>query len=425
MKVDLKNTMIKVTFICLVMFCFTSIFSLLSARLNNPIIKLWKEIIVVLYYFMTIFYVFLARKSTLKKIVVCVFLPAFIIVLYLITALGNPLILVFYQVKSDLIPFFFVVGLIAVIDDSKDAFLVYYKLVKTLIIVGVINFALIIIQKIFTEWFMLFLQIDDFNNSSRGSGLRLDNVNESLRAMGSFTTFIASGTLMVICFILVNEVKLYKRWLRLSLSVMFLAGAIATTYKTAIIGIALYLLIKLIIYFFQGNRGIKNTTIIIYTICVFFSTCFAFNNYFLYNQLKNTSVHDLAYSSIYIRVKQHSDILWDVEKSNLITGVGIGVNGTEGPDGFKSSSKALDSTYVNILSNYGLLGVIVYLSILFTIMLTITAREQSVGENTALMLLLYHLSIEFFTNNILMNFPLNLFFYIFVAFPIFYKDIKK
>ncbi|HDS2212081.1 TPA: hypothetical protein QIC36_004576, partial [Klebsiella aerogenes] len=269
MKVDLKNTMIKVTFICLVMFCFTSIFSLLSARLNNPIIKLWKEIIVVLYYFMTIFYVFLARKSTLKKIVVCVFLPAFIIVLYLITALGNPLILVFYQVKSDLIPFFFVVGLIAVIDDSKDAFLVYYKLVKTLIIVGVINFALIIIQKIFTEWFMLFLQIDDFNNSSRGSGLRLDNVNESLRAMGSFTTFIASGTLMVICFILVNEVKLYKRWLRLSLSVMFLAGAIATTYKTAIIGIALYLLIKLIIYFFQGNRGIKNTTIIIYTICVF------------------------------------------------------------------------------------------------------------------------------------------------------------
>lgn len=102
---------------------------------------------------------------------------------------------------------------------------------------------------------MLFLQIDDFNNSSRGSGLRLDNVNESLRAMGSFTTFIASGTLMVICFILVNEVKLYKRWLRLSLSVMFLAGAIATTYKTAIIGIALYLLIKLIIYFFKVIEG--------------------------------------------------------------------------------------------------------------------------------------------------------------------------
>lgn len=135
--------------------------------------------------------------------------------------------------------------------------MVYYKLVKTLIIVGVINFALIIIQKIFTEWFMLFLQIDDFNNSSRGSGLRLDNVNESLRAMGSFTTFIASGTLMVICFILVNEVKLYKRWLRLSLSVMFLAGAIATTYKTAIIGIALYLLIKLIIYFFKVIEGSK------------------------------------------------------------------------------------------------------------------------------------------------------------------------
>lgn len=423
MRVNIRQNLIRITCICIFLFCFTSIFSLLSVRLDNPIIKLWKEMIVIFYYLLSIFYMICCRKVSYKKLFIIIFSPAFVFVFYVATTLNDPLILVFYQMKSDLVPLLFVLGVVAIINSYAEAEELYYKLIKIILIVGCINVVLIVIQKIFTEWFMIFLQIDDFNNSSRDSGLRLDNVNDSLRAMGSFTSFIASGTLMVLCFIIVNEVKKIKLKTRLILSAMFLSAAIATTYKTAIIGISIYLILKVVLgVFTKGGGTIRNTIVIAYTVIVFTVSAFCFNDYFLYNQLKNTTFHDSAYGSIYIRVKQHNDIFESVEKGNILTGAGIGTNGTEGPKGFKSNSKALDSTYINILSNYGLLGVIIYLAILFFLILYLSIKKNPLGANVSIMLLLYHLDIEFFTNNILMDFPLNLFFYLLIAFSIFYSQ---
>lgn len=422
MRVNIRQSLTKVTYICIFIFCFTSVFSLISARLDNAIIKLWKEIIVILYYMASVFYMMTSNRISYKKIFIVVFCPAFIILFYVVTSINDPLVLVFYQMKSDLIPFLFVLGVIAIIRTNSEAEEIYYKILKIILAVGCINVILIIVQKIFTEWFMIFLQIDDFNNSSRDSGLRLDNVNDSLRAMGTFTSFIASGTLMALCFIIVNELKQIKLRTRIVLSIVFLGAAIATTYKTAIIGIMLYLILKMtVVLFSRGGKAVKNSIIIVYTLAVFFMTAFCFNDYSIYNQLKNTSFHDAAYSSIYIRVKQHNDIFESVERGNILTGAGIGVNGTEGPQGFKSNSKALDSTYINVFSNYGLLGVIFYLTVLFLLMCYLSVKKTPLGANLALMLLLYHLGIEFFTNNILMDFPLNLFFYLLIAFPLFYS----
>ncbi|HCC6254203.1 TPA: hypothetical protein N2985_005627, partial [Klebsiella pneumoniae] len=135
---------------------------------------------------------------------------------------------------------------------------------------------------------------------------------------------------------------------------------------------------------------------------------------------KNTSLHKAAYSSIYVRVLQHDDILADVEKESLLTGVGVGVNGTQGPPELKYSSKALDSTYVNLLSNYGLLGLSFYL-LFFLFLMFKNIFMGGVGDLLASFLIFFHIGIEFFANNILMNFPLNIYISIFLFFSLFYR----
>ncbi|MEQ5972476.1 O-antigen ligase family protein [Serratia liquefaciens] len=424
MKQNTKKIMVTFTTVCFFIFCFTSIFSLVAARLDNPALKLWKEVLVIIYYLLSVFFILLRGKIKVVNLILGIIIPAFILTTYVISSLGDELALVLYQFKSDFIPFFFVLGLVNVFLSFDDGLELYRKLCKTLIIVGIINIGVIIVQKVFTEWFMVFLQVDEFNNSSRGSGLRLDNVSDNLRAMGTLTSFIGSGTLMVLCFFVTLESGVVSKKIKIILATAFLAGAIATLYKTAIIGIAAYTIIKLFLIFLRVDRKLERVIWGGASVTVFFVSMFVFNSYFVYDQVKNTSLHDSAYSSIFIRVQQHNDIFNDVEKNSLLTGVGIGTNGTEGPSGLKQASKALDSTYVNVLSNYGLLGVIVYLVVYLTIMLNIIAKP-GIGTNLALVLLFYHLGIEFFTNNILMNFPLNLFFYIFIYLSLYYKNSQS
>ncbi|WP_107227466.1 hypothetical protein [Serratia sp. Nf2] len=421
MKQNTKKIMVMLTTVCFFVFCFTSVFSLVAARLDNPIVKLWKEVLVLIYYVFSVFLALIRGRLKLSTLILVVIAPAFILTVYIITSLGDDLTLVMYQIKNDFIPFFFVLGLMNIFITFDEGATLYKKLCKTLLIVGVINLGVIVVQKIFTEWFMIFLQVDEFNNSSRGSGLRLDNVSDSLRAMGTLTSFIGSGTLMAICFFITLESGIVNKKLKPILAGLFLAGAVATLYKTAVIGIAIYCVIKLTMVVIRVD--VKLTRVIWggATAIIFFIMLFVFNDYYVYDQMKNTRFHDAAYSSIYVRVLQHDNIFNDVEKDSLLTGVGIGVNGTEGPSGLKVASKALDSTYINLLSNYGLIGVLLYLTIYILIMLRVVIKP-GIGATLTLSLLFYHLGIEFFTNNILMNFPLNLFFYIFIYISLFYRS---
>ena len=415
--------MVMLTTACFFIFCFTSVFSLVAARLDNPIVKLWKEVLVLIYYVFSVSLALIRGRLKLSTLILVVIAPAFVLTVYIITSLGDDLTLVMYQIKNDFIPFFFVLGLMNIFLTFDEGTTLYNKLCKTLLIVGVINLCVIVVQKIFTEWFMIFLQVDEFNNSSRGSGLRLDNVSDSLRAMGTLTSFIGSGTLMAICFFITLESGIVNKKIKPILAGLFFAGAVATLYKTAVIGIAIYCAVKLTMVVLRVDVNLARIIWGGATTVIFFIMLFVFNDYYVYDQMKNTRFHDAAYSSIYVRVLQHDNIFTDVEKDSLLTGVGIGVNGTEGPSGLKVASKALDSTYINLLSNYGLIGVLLYLSTYILIMLRVVIKP-GVGATLTLSLLFYHLGIEFFTNNILMNFPLNLFFYIFIYISLFYRGEK-
>ncbi|WP_396265941.1 hypothetical protein [Klebsiella pneumoniae] len=269
-------------------------------------------------------------------------------------------ILVFYQFKTDIIPFLFPFAMYCIIETQEQAHKIYRGLCNVFIFIGITNAIFVFIERIFTTWFLVFLEIDNLNNQSGKSGLRLDNTSDGLRAMGTMTSFINSGTLMILSIFILLESGIFNKKKKILLLPLFIAGAIATTYKTAMVTLLLYLPIKIIFILIKTN-GAKKMFLAIYTLLCFSIMGAVFNSSYLYDKFKNTSLHKAAYSSIYVRVLQHDDILADVEKESLLTGVGVGVNGTQGPPELKYSSKALDSTYVNLLSNYGLLGLSFYL----------------------------------------------------------------
>ena len=230
---------------------------------------------------------------------------------------------------------------------------------------------------------------------------------------------------MVYCIFIVLESGFYSKTKKVIYSALFVAAAIMTTYKTGMVALALYIPIKIVLFFVKGKVS-KKLAIALYTIIIFAVMAFSFNSLFLYNKIKNTTLQDAAYNSIYLRVIQHQDILKDVERESLLTGVGVGVNGTQGPPEIKSkySSKPLDSGYVSLLSNYGLLGVTLYL-IVFLILLIKFVFTDVIGDMLACTLIFYHIGVEFFANNMLANFPLNVYFSVLVGFAFFYKKTKS
>lgn len=421
---DGNNKMIRVMYIMIVAFAFTSVFSLIAVKTDNQLIKLWKEILVILFYICSVFSLISKKIVGKTAFILAIFIPVYTTVVYFLTSLGDNTTLVFYQYKNDLIPFLFCLGAYCIIDVAQVG-KVYEKVCKILVTLGIINIAFILIQSMFTAWFLVFLQIDDFNNQSGASGLRLDNTNGNIRAMGTMTSFIGSGTFMILCIFILLESKVFNKKTKTILLPIFLVGALITTYKTVMIALVIYIPLRLILFFVRGNTN-RKAIIGVVTFLTFIVMAFCFNNTFLYDKLNGTSLKDAAYGSVYIRVIQHQDILKDVEKVSLFTGVGIGVNGTEGPKDVKSrySSKALDSTYVNLLSNYGLIGVLTYL-LIFTGIFLKSIFIGGLGDELTCFIVFYHIGVEFFANNMLMNFPVNLYFSLFILFTLFYKTQKE
>jgi hypothetical protein len=409
----------------LVLFACTSISSLLAVKIDFMLLKIWKEIAVIGCYIVCVITLILKRKINKKILILSVLLPVYVMAIYILTSLDDNRTLVFYKMKSDIVPFLFPLAFFCLIDNNYQANDVYRKICKILVWIGVINSFLIFVQRMFSSWFLVFLQIDDMNNQAGASGLRLDNVDSGLRAMGSMTTFINSGTLMIFCIFIVMESGFFNRFQKMIYFILFTIAVVMTTYKTAMVALSLYIPIKFILMFVRGNIN-KKIFIGMFTFIVFIVMTISFNSMFVYNKIKDTKLRDAAYNSIYLRVAQHQNIFNDVQSKSLLTGVGVGVNGTQGPPEVKSkySSKPLDSGYISLLSNYGLLGVTVYL-IIFLIVLIVCVFRDCLGDMLACFLIFFHVGVEFFANNMLANFPLNVYFSVLIGFSLLYRKEKE
>ncbi|QJW56703.1 hypothetical protein HL670_03600 [Serratia plymuthica] len=405
------NKLQSLAVIFLFLFTFSGVFSIVAVKIDNPLIKLWKEILIIVLFTGCTLFVFMKRSINIRKILLLfIFLLPFLVI-YLLLTLDSNRLLVAYQIKNDVVPFLFVAAVSFVVNSRESKEHIYLKMIKVIIITGLINAVFVFFESAFSTLFMSVLAIDDFNNAGGASGVRLDNTSWGLRAMGTMTSFINSGTLTFFSIVCLLETKLYGGWKKLVMFAVLLAAMVLTTYKTTLLAIVLYFAVKAVYTLFRRVRGSK----MIYffaTIMVFASMTYVFNSMDVYNKIAPTSFKEVAYNSIYLRVLQHADILRDMEgRDEFYSGLGVGVNGTSGPsEDLKVNSKALDSTYIYIMSNYGFIGVLIYVATALTILLYLCLQGRE-NDNIAIVMLFYALSIEFFTNNIFANFPCNLIMY--------------
>lgn len=410
----------KIALLSIFAFTFSGVVSLISVKFDNAILRIWKEVIILVVLMLAIANAFLRKNVPLTKLIsfVLVLGPCFL--LYLLFSINTNKLLVAYQIKNDIVPLLFVFSLYFILGIQSDRKDFYNSIIRLIVITAVINSMFIYMESMFPDSFMTLLQIEDLNNSGGKSGVRLDNALGGLRAMGTMVSFINSGTLTFFGIVCVLESGFYSFMKKIILVAVITSALIMTTYKTAMTALVIYFTIKAIYTIFKKLNGAKMIYLVA-TVFTFMIMAYVFNSFTVYNSLSSTEYKKVAYNSIYLRTLQHRDIVGEMEQNDsFYTGLGIGTHGTMGPDKkLKLTSKPLDSTYIYLMSNYGFIGTVLYVCTLFVLMLYFCMQNNRF-DNISIVLLLYTLGVEFFINNIFANFPCNLIFYsvIFVSLSI-------
>jgi hypothetical protein len=385
----------------LIFFSFFSIFfALLSSFFEMDAIRLWKELLVIT----IILFTFLSyyKMNLLKGFFIYLIILFFIINLFISDNIFN----VVYQFKLDLLLFIFAISSYYFFQKIErkvlESFL--YSMVKIIILLGFLHALSSIFEGIFFDNFIAMLGIEDGDWGTHG-GLKIITTFGHLRAPGLTTGFVQAGTLILLSWVLFlyyNDILFnLTRFSKLIIGMVFFYGLVSTTYKTALLG---FFLISL--FYFIDRVNIRNKLFFyaLFSIAIFILFFSSSISYWLYELLRPYN-ESLVYNSIYLRVKFHYDVFVQVENIiDLLFGVGYGVNGTFGTkDGV--DSVPLDSTFIYIFSNYGMVGVLTFL--LSSLGLIFKLKGNNSLERPLFFYLFYIVTLEFFFNNVITNFPLN------------------
>lgn len=400
---------------------FTGLISYLAVLYDAKIFKLWKEIYVIFFIVCFILTIY-KKKITFQESILFLVTGAFycIYISYNILA-GIPQLLIFYQIKNDVIVIFFALILYSYLNQYNRLSLedISRRIVKYIIYLGLINAVFGVLQELFYETFLNFV---DFNGAWGASiGIMLFISNDTLRPIGLQMGFVPYATLCLLTLILVCENKLYiiqgkKRYIIIA----FLSFAVLYShYITATLGWIIYFLFYIIrsamnsLHF--SKKDSEHIIYILYGI-LFIFMFFATNDYTIHN-FASEFFPEKANTSIGPRVMTHLQILDDIFSNWTSTffGAGFGIYGAYTLDTSALSSAigsvATDSTYSYLLGNYGFVTTLLYI-FLFVVMIYKNGVYDYFGVKT---MLLYALTIELFFNNLISDFPINYLLIILVA----------
>lgn len=179
-----------------------------------------------------------------------------------------------------------------------------------------------------------------------------------------------------------------------------MTGLYCTTYKTGLLGLFFFLVFMTI----RQLSKKKNNLLILFSGLLLFTLHFvSYNTLIVYNFFKDI-FPIAAERSIKPRIEQNTAIYENMGSIyNFLFGNGYGKNGTFGLDKTKYFADVLplDSSYIYLLSNYGILFVIAF--VLFLVYFSV--KYIRFDHFNMIFFLLYFLSIEFFVNNIFLNTP--------------------
>lgn len=388
----------------------TGVISYTSVQMDIQLLKVWKEVFVLLLVF---FFAASSRLIYLNRIqLLILFALTYMLLIGIYSVfVGVPVFLIMYQWKSDLLMLLFLSYLILYLDSlSDERVLRCVKIViKVLLVVGFINSVCVIMEAFFTEAFFSLIGVS-LGAWGNDSGVRIITSGGLLRPIGLQMGFVQVGTLCLINFCILCENKVYRcnGLLRYFLMSMAFISILLANYFNALLGLLVYFFFKIEKYFCSIILGkVVNIDSIIYITCAILF-CFFFyitNSLDLYWIFENFSPNK-AYSSIYLRVVQHWDICGMMsEVYQFLFGLGINLNGTYGID--KASlanivAISTDSTYIYILSSYGVIG---FLGMVTMMCYFVKVSRRSItGVH---FLLLYILVVSMFFNSCMGDFPSN------------------
>lgn len=392
-------------------FVLLSFFSGIPVYLSNiidlKILRLWKE----LFMLVTMLGAFLIVPKNEYKKNLKLLIPIVIFwILILINSIGVNKTVILYQFKLDLTLVLYSIGIYLFFKYSKNNNIVNMqkKILCIIVIGGIVNSLFIIFQHYFPKEFLNLIGVK-FGNWGSNTGIRIITSKENIRAVGFLTGFVQAGTTMLLCIVLLyenrNKLKINK-YLIFAILGLYTAALVFTTYKNGMLGLLFYIYLKII----ELIKNKKYYNILLYgsTILIVVIMFLATHFYFIYSIVNKFDSY-YAYSSIYMRVVFHNKILQQINNPmELLFGVGLGVNGTFGLDKAALNIKAIptDSMYIYILSNYGLVGVAILLSIL-CYLIFIMFKNHQYDQLGGRYILSYLLCVEMFFNNSIINFPFN------------------
>lgn len=392
---------------------FTGIISYFSIQYDSKIFKLWKEAYIAIFF---IFFILTLHKRFLfikdVRYFLCFIAFSCIFLFYNILS-NNPPVLIFYQIKNDILVLLFVWLLYSYLRqyDYSRLILLSSRVVKLIVWLGILNAVFGVLEELFFESFLDMINFAGGWGSSMGIMIFIHA--GTIRPIGLQMGFVPYATLCLLTFILICENSLYQiPPLKKYILILFLSFSIIYShYMTAIIGwgvyCSFYIMRKLLS---KLGFKIKQQRKVIYVLLgiIFLFMFYSTNDYTVYDIVHNY-FPDKADSSIYARVVAHLAILNDISSTIISTifGVGFGLYGAYNVDSEGLSSNigtiATDSTYSYLLGNYGLLVTILFLLVMVFLYYKIY-RNDYFGISK---FILYTIVIEFFFNNCISDFPIN------------------
>lgn len=401
--INKKNIELKIIMVFFILCFFTGIFSYLSYLLDNQYIKLWKEIYIII--MCILLFDIRLKKIDINVLFFLLIGGGFFFIEIIYSLLMNiPNDIIIYQLKNDLLLFLFAICIYIFfikIDDKKiKDFSI--KLIKIMIFLGAINAITMVLEFVFFEQFLNLIGLD-MGNWGTAVGVKIITAGEALRPIGLQGGFVQAATLVLMAFIILNENKIYNiknKIIKYLLEIIFFVAILLSTYATVIIGLIVYLAMKII------NKILKINTFIFFSVILFIFFLYTSHGLGIY-EFVNTIYPDKAYSSILLRVLQHWQIIDEINQEGIsfLLGTGLGINGMFGLDKeiYGITPIATDSTYIYLFSNYGIVGVFLYVFILIYFIINFY-KKDILGIKYCLF---YVLIIDFFFNNTITNFPVN------------------
>ncbi len=362
----------------------------------------------------------------------------FIWVLYSISFLNINQVL--YQIKLDMFNILFVFNTITVLLISKNRKLYIKKIIKIILIFAIVNSIFVIFQGIFSKFYVTKILRIQWGAWSRKYGISVISSNGKFRAIGLMNSYVSVSELFVIATILINEIKdtiKVSNKIKNTLLILFVISIYFTTYKTAYLWVVFYFGLKCLSFILLklNNKYIKkvydktrmnyyNGNLLISTSILLLLQWILTNTFIFYKIIEKLSPK-IAYNSIYLRVEFHNNI---VNKMSTITqkimGLGMGLNGSYNGKMNLNGIKPipLDSSYVYTLSNYGFLGLAIYISFIAIIMV-LSIFYDEYDKFGIKYLMSYLLCIQLFFNNLSTSIPIS--YIVIILILIFIFDIKN